>query len=419
MAGSVEEFTKSLGCPAEVARFLNDAGFQKIIEVAMIDEGIAAEMTESAEMRSSLLKASARARPCVNGWARAVSVFGGPGGGGEGRGTVSTERPEEGLASLPPAPVPGTAAKGPGEIRAARSLKAVTRRVIKGNLKTPPPALPCFSRVNKEKQKIDTASRQVHMVLIRWYPSCSRLQALYGSGFGADGRCGTNGPDPERCGTDGPVPERGGTDVRVPDPERLEESSQTDLVCLHGLGYEGSYEESLRAEDDEEKKMEEMKAEYPRLGYRGGVVPEEPAPGGTTRCYNPPVRTASPNLPGDALGVRGGGGVLGKANSEHKASLRRWCPRHSAKRAPFYPALKSSQAKKNFFLEPPNNPNCSTLNPGHGPFIELEPKPAEPYGSAQGSTSGDSIGVVVRSSVAQETQNPGPGGHRGKRPPIF
>ena len=95
---------------------------------------------------------------------------------------------------------------------------------------------------------------------------------------------------------------------------------------------------------DEKKKMEEMKAGE-RRGTRRGAEPESPTDpsaerlrpsrggggGGarepdrpqdfSTRRLIPPVRMASPNLPGDALGVPGGGGVLGLGISEASRPL--------------------------------------------------------------------------------------------------
>ena len=52
-------------------------------------------------------------------------------------------------------------------------------------------------------------------------------------------------------------------------------------------------------------------------GLRGGGSCQRAGPQDfSTRCYKTPVHTASPNPPGDSLGVLGGGGVLGLSNSE-------------------------------------------------------------------------------------------------------
>ena len=63
--------------------------------------------------------------------------------------------------------------------------------------------------------------------------------------------------------------------------------------------------------------MEEMKG-YPRPGYEGREQDSAPA-GFSTRSYKAIVRTAPPSLPGDALGVRGGGGEQGNPNREAEA----------------------------------------------------------------------------------------------------
>ena len=60
----------------------------------------------------------------------------------------------------------------------------------------------------------------------------------------------------------------------------------------------------------------DLSVEQPRPDCRGGVVPEGRSQDFSTCRLFPPVRTASPNLPGDALGVPGGGGVLGLGISE-------------------------------------------------------------------------------------------------------
>ena len=61
-----------------------------------------------------------------------------------------------------------------------------------------------------------------------------------------------------------------------------------------------------------------------QAGLRGGVggarEPDRPQDFSTRRDI-PPVHTASPNPPGDALGVPGGGGVLGTGNREATRTL--------------------------------------------------------------------------------------------------
>ena len=72
-----------LGADPDLVKILIAASSKASIDIALIDEESAGELTEPRpDLKSELLAVAARARPSIGGWARAVSVFGGPGGDG-------------------------------------------------------------------------------------------------------------------------------------------------------------------------------------------------------------------------------------------------------------------------------------------------------------------------------------------------
>ena len=76
----------------DLAQIPMEAGFRTSVDMALIDEEMAEELTEPRlDLKSALMEAVARARPSIGGWARAVSVFGGSGGDGLAGGTVKFE----------------------------------------------------------------------------------------------------------------------------------------------------------------------------------------------------------------------------------------------------------------------------------------------------------------------------------------
>ena len=74
MSMPVEDFLK--GANPDLVKILIAAGFKASIDIALIDEEMAGELTEPRpDLKSDLLAAAARARPSIGGWARAVSVL--------------------------------------------------------------------------------------------------------------------------------------------------------------------------------------------------------------------------------------------------------------------------------------------------------------------------------------------------------
>ena len=60
---------------------LEEAGLNSSVDLALIDDEMAHELTQShPELKGELLELAARARPSIGGWSRSVSVFGGSGG---------------------------------------------------------------------------------------------------------------------------------------------------------------------------------------------------------------------------------------------------------------------------------------------------------------------------------------------------
>ena len=120
----------------DLRKVLMDAGFSTAVDVAMIDEEMAGELCISHPgLREELLELVAGSHPAINGWARAVTVFGGCGVGGRAEGTVKMQNIPASSASGAP---PGAGGPGNGEQRASGSLRAVTRRVLKGSVKSSP-----------------------------------------------------------------------------------------------------------------------------------------------------------------------------------------------------------------------------------------------------------------------------------------
>ena len=178
---TAEELLLEIEAPVTYLALLHGEGFKTAIDIAMVDAEMAAERTGSQpDLTSALRTTAARARPSVNGWARAVSVIGGPGGDGDAGGTVTTDRTP---ASLAPVPHPVAGGSGNGVALASGALRAATRRVLKTDLKAPPPALSCFPRVWLEKQQINRSAFRTHMVLCKFFPTCRRL-AGFSAGFG-------------------------------------------------------------------------------------------------------------------------------------------------------------------------------------------------------------------------------------------
>ena len=99
-------------------------------------------------------------------------------------------------------------------------------------------------------------------------------------------------------------------------------------------------------------KHEAPRHEATQAGLRGGGAETECPQDFSTRCFIPPVRTASPNLPGDALGVPGGGAVLGLGKNEARRPLHL---REIGKHGYFAPPASPGLFKKSppFNTKPP------------------------------------------------------------------
>ena len=159
-----------------------------------------------------------------------------------------------------------------------------------------------FFPARYRKTEIKLAATRIHWVLLQYYPRCSRLAALGYSDSGA--------AENLQCATSKTTMEEG---------------------LLHVCPLSGQI---TRHNEDEKKKMEEMKASGQR-GTRRAAEPESPTKGGVEpesrpqdflHALIPPVRMASPNLPGDSLGVLGGGAVQGLGIREAKAPRRDHVP---------------------------------------------------------------------------------------------
>ena len=117
-----------------------------------------------------------------------------------------------------------------------------------------------------------------------------------------------------------------------------------------------------------------LKHEATQAGLRGGVVPEGRPQDFSTRRDIPPVHTASPKLPGDALGVPGGGGVLGTGNREARRPLHL---RVIGKSFNFAPPASPGLLKnpKPFNTKPPG---ALKAPPFSSPFLNKTHFPAHP-----------------------------------------
>ena len=122
----------------DIRALLEEAGFESAVDVALIDADMARELCISRpELLEELLELVAGSRPAIKGWARAVTVFGGCGGGGRAEGTVK-------MQNIPAS----SAARAPPGCRRARERRTKRLRVtpcrnpavFKGSVKSSPPA---------------------------------------------------------------------------------------------------------------------------------------------------------------------------------------------------------------------------------------------------------------------------------------
>ena len=101
----MELLLNGIDASGDLLQILVDQGARTTVEVALIDEDIAGVLIETRpDLATDLRAAVSRARPSVDGWVRAVTVFGGSGGGEPAGGTVKTVTPR---ASPEVAPPPG------------------------------------------------------------------------------------------------------------------------------------------------------------------------------------------------------------------------------------------------------------------------------------------------------------------------
>ena len=268
---------------------LRDAGFTAAVDVALIDEEMAVELCASRpDLRDELLGVAAGSHLAINGWARAVTVFGGCGVGGRSEGTVKLQNVPASSASGAP---PGAGGPGKGEQRASGSLRAVTRRVLKGSVKSSPPAPPCFSRLGIEKHKIKLAASRTHGVLLKYFPSCGRLRALgYSDAAAGDSGDAAAGEIGAAAAGDGALEEHACI-VRADQIAVKQNGYALKHACPDGRG-------TRRAEDP--------MAEQFRPDCEEGVpILRKNGPRIFLHASTPPVQTASPTPPGDSLGVLG------------------------------------------------------------------------------------------------------------------
>ena len=139
------------------------------------------------------MKAVARARPLVKGWATAFRLKeGGIVGGGSGGGSAVSQ------PSLPPAPcsdgapalVQGTRPEpsvAPGReptsvARSSRLLLAFTKRTLGGEPKTRPLLPPPESIAELEGKRLALAKCRIHKVIMTYFPTCRRLDGLRSGG---------------------------------------------------------------------------------------------------------------------------------------------------------------------------------------------------------------------------------------------
>ena len=87
----------------ELREILEKAGFRSAVDVALVDAEMARELCISRpDLLEELLELVAGSRPAIKGWARAVTVFGGWGGGGRAEGTVKMQNVAASSASGAP-----------------------------------------------------------------------------------------------------------------------------------------------------------------------------------------------------------------------------------------------------------------------------------------------------------------------------
>ena len=138
---------------------------------------------------------------------------------------------------------------------------------------------------------------------------------------------------------------------------QIEPARQNGYALKHTTPEHKANEIGLKAVNQNEYalKHEAPRHEATQAGLRGGGTETECSQDFSTRCFIPPVRTASPNLPGDALGVPGGGAVLGLGKNEAIKPLHL---REIGKHGYFAPPASPGLFKRSppFNTKPPGTP---------------------------------------------------------------